>query len=37
MDGHVEYLKYDDGGKWPMTKATIETLKELDALKPHAK
>jgi prepilin-type processing-associated H-X9-DG protein len=32
MDGHVEFLRYDESGRWPMTKTTIETLRGLDKL-----
>ncbi|HUW62925.1 MAG TPA: hypothetical protein VMZ06_18115 [Candidatus Bathyarchaeia archaeon] len=33
-DGHCEFIRE---GTWPMTKDTIEALKELDTLKPSAK
>jgi prepilin-type processing-associated H-X9-DG protein len=32
MDGHVEFLRYDESGRWPMTRSTIETLQTLDKL-----
>jgi prepilin-type processing-associated H-X9-DG protein len=34
MDGHVQFIPE---GQWPMTKDTIEAIKQLDALKPSAK
>jgi prepilin-type processing-associated H-X9-DG protein len=33
MDGHVDFLKYGDDGKWPMNKAFMETMKALEAVK----
>ena len=33
MDGHVEYVRYSDNGKWPMTKAFMKTMKSLEAVK----
>ena len=32
LDGHVEFLRYGQSGRWPMTKTTIETLQTLDKL-----
>ncbi|MCX5769358.1 MAG: hypothetical protein NTZ09_03670 [Candidatus Hydrogenedentes bacterium] len=34
MDGHVEFIPE---GEWPMTKDTLDALKEIDALKPSPK
>jgi prepilin-type processing-associated H-X9-DG protein len=33
MDGHVEFLRYQSGGFFPMNKATMDILKSLGALK----
>lgn len=37
FDGHTEYFRIGENERWPMTKAVIEILEALDALKAPAK